>query len=196
MSISAFGDRVPRFAAGVFVHPDATVIGDVILEEGVTVWPGAVLRGDVERIVVGAHTSFQDGAIAHTDRGSPVSIGRDCIIGHGAIIHGATVGRGSLIGMHATLLTGCTVGEDSIVGAQTLVPEGRVFPPRSLLVGSPAKLRRELTEADLQPLDAMRERYTARGRSYSEQGLSVDLAAFRSTMASDAGGEGEGERRR
>ena len=76
MSISAFGDKVPQFGPGVFVHVDATVIGDVVLEEGVTVWPGAVLRGDVERIVVGAYTSFQDGAVAHSDPGSPVRIGR------------------------------------------------------------------------------------------------------------------------
>ena len=179
MSISAFGDKVPQFGPGVFVHVDATVIGDVILEEGVTVWPGAVLRGDVEQIVIGAYTSFQDGAIAHSDPGTPVQVGPGCAIGHGAIIHGATVGAGSLIGMHSTLLNGSEVGEESIVGAQTLVPQRRSFPRRSLLIGAPARVARELTDEDLAPLQGVRERYAARGRLYAQQGLAADLAAFR-----------------
>ncbi len=179
MSISAFGDKVPHFGPAVFVHPDATVIGDVVLEEGVTVWPGAVLRGDVEQIVVGAFSSFQDGAVAHSDPGSPVRIGPGCIIGHGAIVHGATIGAGCLIGMHATLLNGCEVGEESIVGAQTLVPQRRSFPPRSLLIGSPARVERALTDEDLTPLAGVHERYSARGRLYAEQGLAADLSAFR-----------------
>ncbi len=180
MSISAFGDKVPHFGSAVFVHPDATVIGDVVLEEGVTVWPGAVLRGDVEQIVVGAFSSFQDGAVAHSDPGSPVRIGPGCVIGHGAIVHGATIGAGCLIGMHATLLNGCEVGEESIVGAQTLVPQRRSFPPRSLLIGSPARVERALTDEDLAPLAGVHARYSARGRLYTERGLAADLSAFRS----------------
>jgi carbonic anhydrase/acetyltransferase-like protein (isoleucine patch superfamily) len=179
MSISAFGDKVPQFGPGVFVHADATVIGDVVLEEGANVWPGAVLRGDVERIVVGACTSIQDGAVAHSDPGWPVTIGADCIIGHGAIVHGAIIGAACLIGMHATLLNGCEVGEECIVGAQALLPEGRRYPPRSLLLGSPARVARELTEEDLAPLADVHERYTLRGRLYAEQGLGADLSAFR-----------------
>jgi carbonic anhydrase/acetyltransferase-like protein (isoleucine patch superfamily) len=178
MSISALGDKVPQFGPGVFVHVDATVIGDVILEEGVTVWPGAVLRGDVEQIVIGAFTSFQDGAIAHSDPGSPVYVGPGSAVGHGAIIHGAIIGAGCLIGMHSTLLNGCEVGEESIVAAQALVPQRRAFPRRSLLVGSPARVVRVLTEEELAPLQAVRGRYTARGRLYAEQGLGADLSAF------------------
>lgn len=179
MSISAFGDKVPQFGPGVFVHVDATVIGDVVLEEGATVWPGAVLRGDVEQIVVGAFTSFQDGAIAHSDPGSPVRIGAGCIIGHGAIVHGATIGDGCLIGMHATLLNGCEIGEESVVGAQTLVPERRSFPRRSLVLGLPARRMRELTDEDLAPLAGVHQRYSSRGRLYAEQGLGADLSGFR-----------------
>jgi carbonic anhydrase/acetyltransferase-like protein (isoleucine patch superfamily) len=179
MSISAFGDRVPQFGRDVFVHADATVIGDVILEEGVTVWPGAVIRGDVEQIVIGAFTSFQDGAIAHSDPGSPVSIGPGCAVGHGAVIHGCTIGAGCLIGMHSTLLNGSEVGEESIVGAQALVPQRRTYPRRSLLIGSPARVVRELTDEDLAPLEGVRGRYAARGRLYAEQGLAADLSAFR-----------------
>ena len=111
MSITVFGDKVPCFGPGAFVHPDATVIGDVVLEEGASLWPGAVLRGDVERILLGSHTSFQDGSIAHTDPGWPVVIGPDCVIGHGVIVHGAIIGARCLIGMGSTLLNGCEIGD-------------------------------------------------------------------------------------
>jgi carbonic anhydrase/acetyltransferase-like protein (isoleucine patch superfamily) len=177
--IHAFGDKVPRFGPDVFVHADATVIGDVILEEGVTVWPGAVLRGDVEQIVVGAFTSFQDGAIAHADPGTPLHIGSGCAVGHGAILHGCTVGDGCLVGMHATLLNGCLVGEHSIVGAQTLVAQDRTYPSRSLLLGSPARVVRELTDEEIEAVVAVRGRYAARGKLYTEQGFGADLSAFR-----------------
>ena len=178
MSISAFSDKVPQFAPGVFVHPDATIIGDVVLETGVTVWPGAVLRGDIERISVAADTSIQDGVVIHTEPGAPVVIGRGCMIGHGAIVHGAVIGDGSLIGMHTTLLDGAEIGEQSIVGANALVLGRRAYPPRSLLIGTPAKPARELTDEDLAPLVVIRGRYTARGRLYAEQGLAADLSAF------------------
>jgi carbonic anhydrase/acetyltransferase-like protein (isoleucine patch superfamily) len=179
MTIHAFGDKVPQFGPDVFVHRDATVIGDVILEEGVSVWPGAVLRGDVEQIVIGAFTSFQDGAVGHADPGTPLYVGPGCAVGHGAVVHGCTIGARCLIGMHATLLNGCEVGEESIVAAQALVPQKRVHPARSLLIGSPARVVRTLTDEDLAPLDAVRGRYSARGRLYTEQGLGADLSSFR-----------------
>jgi carbonic anhydrase/acetyltransferase-like protein (isoleucine patch superfamily) len=179
MTIHAFGDKVPRFGPDAFVHVDATVVGDVILEEGATVWPGAVLRGDVEQIVVGAFTSFQDGAVAHADPGTPLRIGPGCAIGHGAVLHGCTVGDGCMVGMHATLLNGSEVGDHSIVAAQALVPQDRVFPPRSLLVGSPARVARELTDAEIERITRIRGRYTARGRLYAEQGFGADLSPFR-----------------
>ena len=179
MSINALGDKVPQLGPGVFVHPAATIVGDVVLEEGVTVWPGAVLRGDVEQIVIGAFTSFQDGAIAHADPGTPLRVGVGCAVGHGAILHGCTVGNGCLIGMHATLLNGCEVGECSIVAAQALLPENRSYPPRSLLVGSPARTIREVTDDEIERITGVRGRYTARGRLYTEQGLGTDLSAFR-----------------
>jgi len=179
MAVHAFGDKVPRFGPDAFVHVDATVIGDVVLEAGATVWPGAVLRGDVEQIVVGALTSFQDGAIAHADPGTPLRVGAGCAVGHGAILHGCTVGDGCLIGMHATLLTGCEVGDGSIVAAQALLPEDRAYPPRSLLVGSPARAIREVTDEELERITRVRGRYMARGKLYAEQGFGADLSAFR-----------------
>jgi carbonic anhydrase/acetyltransferase-like protein (isoleucine patch superfamily) len=177
--IHPFGDKVPRFGPDAFVHVDATVVGDVILEEGVTVWPSAVLRGDVEQIVIGAFTSFQDGAIAHADPGTPLHIGCGCVIGHGAILHGCTVGDGCLIGIHATLLNGCEVGECSMVAAQALVPQNRTYPARSLLVGSPAKVVRELTDEEIERITWVCGRYTARGKLYTQQGFGVDLSPFR-----------------
>jgi carbonic anhydrase/acetyltransferase-like protein (isoleucine patch superfamily) len=179
MTIHAFGDKVPRIGPDAFVHVDATVIGDVVLEEGATVWPGAVLRGDVEQIVIGSFTSFQDGAVAHADPGTPLRVGSGCAVGHGAILHGCTVGDGCLIGMHATLLNGCEVGEYSMVAAQALIPQSRAYPPRSLLVGSPARVQRSLTDEEIAEIKWVRGRYATRGKVYTEQGFGTDLSPFR-----------------
>ncbi len=180
MSISAFGERVPRIGPGVFVHPEATIIGDVVLEEGASVWPRAVLRGDVERIFIGAFTNVQDGVVMHSDPGYPVVLGPGCTVGHGAILHGTTVGAHCLIGMQATLLNGCHIGEESIVGACSLLPQGRKYLPRSLLVGSPARVVRQLGDEDVRPILGVRDRYVRRGERYTQLGLGTDLSAFRS----------------
>lgn len=179
MSIRAFGDKVPLFGAAVFVDPGATVIGDVVLEDGANVWPGAVLRGDVERITLGAHTSFQDNSVAHSDPGYPVVVGSDCIVGHAVIVHGAIIGGRCLIGMGSTLLNGCEIGDESIVGAGALVTQGKKFPPRSLILGSPAKVVREVTDEDLAPRRELCDRYARRSARYIELGLAADLSAFR-----------------
>ena len=178
MTIHAFGDRVPQFGPDAFVHVDATVIGDVVLGEGATVWPSAVLRGDVEQIVIGPFTNVQDGAIAHADPGTPLHVGAGCTIGHGAILHGCIVGDSCLIGMHATLLNGCRVGDYSIVGAQSLLLQNRTYPPRSLLVGSPARVVRELTDEEVEHIATVRGRYSARGKLYAEQGFGTDLSSL------------------
>lgn len=179
MSITAFGDKVPVFGSQVFVHPDVTIIGDVVLEKGANLWPGAVLRGDVERILVGAHTSFQDNSVAHTDPGFPIVIGPDCVVGHSVIVHGATIGARCLIGMGSTLLNGCEIGDESIVGANSLVTQGKKFPPRSLIMGSPAKVVREVTDDDLAPRRELRDRYVRRSATYVDLGLAADLSPFR-----------------
>jgi carbonic anhydrase/acetyltransferase-like protein (isoleucine patch superfamily) len=173
MSIRAYRDRAPQFGADVFVDPDATIIGDVVLEDGVSIWPGAVLRGDVERILIGTHTSFQDNSVTHSDPGYPVVVGPDCVIGHAVILHGAKVGARCLIGMGSTLLNGCEIGDESVVGANSLVTQGKVFPPRSLIVGSPAKVVREVTDDDLKPRAELRDRYARRSLAYLAEGLGV-----------------------
>ncbi len=176
MPITPFKDKQPAFGRDVFVHPTATIIGDVVLEEGANVWPGAILRGDVECIRLGSHTSFQDNSIAHSDPGYPVTVGPDCVVGHGVILHGATVGARCLIGMGSTLLNGCEIGDESVVGANSLVTQGKTFPPRSLIMGSPAKVVRAVTDEDLQPRVELRDRYARRSFDYIEQGLGADLA--------------------
>jgi carbonic anhydrase/acetyltransferase-like protein (isoleucine patch superfamily) len=128
-----------------WVAPSATVLGDVVLEEDVSVWFGAVLRGDCERIHVGRGSNIQDGSVLHADHGIPLRIGRNVTVGHQCMLHGCTVGDGALIGIGAVVLNGAVIGEGSLVGAKSLVPEGKEYPPGSLILGSPARVVRGLT---------------------------------------------------
>ena len=130
-----------------WIAPDAHVIGRVRLAPGVGIWFGAVLRGDNELIDIGAGSNIQEGAMLHTDMGYPIAVGAEVTIGHHAILHGCTVGEGSLIGMGATLLNGVRIGAGCLVGANALVTEGKAFPDRSLIVGAPAKAVRTLDDA-------------------------------------------------
>jgi carbonic anhydrase/acetyltransferase-like protein (isoleucine patch superfamily) len=173
MPLVTYQDKTPIVAAGVFIWPDAVVIGDVVLLEGANIWPGAVLRGDVERITIGRQTSFQDNSVAHSDPGFPVDIGPSCIVGHGVIVHGARIDEGCLIGMGSTLLNGSVIGARSIVGANALVTQGKKFPPRSLIMGTPAKLVREVTDEDIAVRVALSERYARRAAEYLRLGLGL-----------------------
>jgi carbonic anhydrase/acetyltransferase-like protein (isoleucine patch superfamily) len=137
-------------AAAAFVAPNATLIGRIILKEGCSIWYGAVLRGDVERIEIGAHTNIQDGAIIHGDPGQPTVLEDYVTVGHRAVIHSAHVERGSLIGIGAIILNGVRVGAGSIIGAGAVVSKS--VPPCSLWVGVPAKPVRELSEVEVRKL--------------------------------------------
>lgn len=148
--ITGIGGREPRIDDEAFVAPMASVIGDVTLEAGASVWYGAVLRGDVERITVGAQANVQDNATLHADPGFAVRVGERVSIGHNAVVHGATVEDDCLIGMGATVLNGAVIGAGSLVAAQALVPQGMVVPPGSLVAGVPAKVKRSLSEEELQ----------------------------------------------
>ena len=140
----------PRVHATAYIDSSAQVIGDVEIGEASSIWMNAVVRGDVNWIRIGARSNVQDGTIVHVMNDThPTALGDDVTIGHGAIVHGCTIGDRVLIGMGAILLNGATVGEDSIVAAGSLVPEGGVIPPRSLAMGSPARVRRTLTEAEV-----------------------------------------------
>jgi carbonic anhydrase/acetyltransferase-like protein (isoleucine patch superfamily) len=146
MPIYALGEMAPELPDPhqVWIAPNAHVIGRVRLGSNVGVWFGAVLRGDNELIDIGEGTNIQEGAMLHTDPGFPLAVGAGVTIGHHAIVHGCTIGDGSLIGMGATILNGAKIGRNSIVGANALVTEGKEFPDGSLIVGTPAKVVREL----------------------------------------------------
>ncbi|MEU1163482.1 gamma carbonic anhydrase family protein [Streptomyces sp. NPDC005921] len=161
--IVGIGGREPRIEDEVFVAPTASVIGDVTLKAGASVWYGAVIRGDVETITVGARANVQDNATLHADPGFPVRIGERVSIGHNAVVHGATVEDDCLIGMGATVLNGAVIGEGSLVAAQALVPQGMVVPAGSLVAGVPAKVRRELSAEE-------RQGVTLNGTLYAELG--------------------------
>ena len=140
------GDAVPEVADSAWVAPGAYVVGDVRLGEEVSVWYGAVLRGDTEPIRIGARTNIQDGCVLHADPGYPAKIGEDCVVGHKAIVHGCEIGDRCLVGMGAIILNGAKIGKGSIVAAGALVPEGKEYPPHSLIVGVPAKRAKDVSE--------------------------------------------------
>ena len=142
--IYTLGERQPRSKA-LFIAPDAAVIGTVELGEESSVWFGAVLRGDNEPIRIGARSNIQDGSVLHTDPSFPTTVGDGVTVGHRVILHGCTVEDGCTIGMGAVLLNGCRVGANSLVAAGALLPEGREYPPGSLIMGMPARAVRELT---------------------------------------------------
>lgn len=137
----------PQIDPTAWVAPTAVLIGNVIIGPRANIWFGAVLRGDNEAIVVGEGSNVQENSVLHTDMGYPLTIGANCTIGHKAMLHGCTIGDGSLIGMGATLLNGAKIGAGSLVGACALVTEGKEIPPGSLVMGSPGKVVRELDEA-------------------------------------------------
>ena len=165
--ILPYGDKVPRVAPDAYLAPNATLIGDVTVAAEASVWFGAVLRGDDEAIVIGARSNVQDNAVVHADTGFPTIVGEDVTIGHGAIVHGAKVGDGVLIGMGSTLLNGATVGAESVVGANALVSEGKEFPARSLILGVPGKVVRELDDAAAAHGRIGAAHYVARGKRYA-----------------------------
>lgn len=142
--------RLPVVDPSAFIDESAQVVGDVEIGAESSVWMNAVIRGDVHRIRIGRRTNVQDGTVVHVMQGThPTRIGDDVTIGHGALVHGCTIGDRVLVGMGAIILTGAVIGDDSIVAAGTLVTEGTVVPPRSMVMGSPGKVRRSLSDEEV-----------------------------------------------
>ena len=160
----AYKDILPKIHPSAFIAPGAMIIGAVTIGEESSVWFNCVLRGDLEYIEVGERTNIQDGTVVHLDPGFPCVIGADVTIGHGAIIHGCTVGDGAMISMGATILTGAKIGERAIIAAGAVVREGQEIPPDTLAMGLPAQVKREVTPADLERVRSGREGYVARGQ--------------------------------
>jgi len=159
--IHALDGREPVIGRDVWIAPGAHVIGDVVLEDEAGIWFGAVLRGDNEVIRVGRGSNIQENCVLHTDIGFPLTIGADCTIGHKAMLHGCTIGDGSLIGMSATVLNGAVIGQGCLIGAGALVTEGKVIPDGSLVMGAPGRVVRSLDGAARAGLLASAEGYRA-----------------------------------
>ena len=150
----------------VFIAPGAAVIGNVELASDSSVWFGAVLRGDIERITIGQGSNIQDGSVLHTDPGHPLTIGKDVTVGHLVMLHGCKIGDNSLIGIGSTVMNGASIGSDSIVGAHSLVTEGKSFPDCVLILGVPAEIARELSAEEIARLPDSARRYSERAKSY------------------------------
>lgn len=169
--IRAYEGRHPVRGEHVFIAENAHIIGDVRLADGVSIWFGAVLRGDIEPIIVGVDSNVQDGAVVHTDEGYPADIGERVTIGHAAVIHGAVIEEDALIGMGATLLSGSRIGAGAVVAAGALVPEGATIPAGVLAMGVPARVVRPLTDEEKHRVAEGMQNYKDRRDSYLAQGF-------------------------
>lgn len=170
MTLYALDGIAPTLPASgnYYIAPGARVIGNVMLGEEVGIWFNAVLRGDNEAIVIGPGTNVQDGCVFHTDPGFPMTIGADVTVGHAAILHGCTVGDGTLIGMGAVVLNGAKIGKGCLIGANALVTEGKEIPDYSMVLGQPAKVIRSIDEAMAAELRRAADVYKKRQRQYRE----------------------------
>lgn len=166
MPFHALDGVSPQLAQDAWAAPDAQIIGDVRIGAEASIWFHAILRGDNEKITIGARTNIQDGCVLHTDLGYPLEIGEGCTIGHRVILHGCLIGANSLIGMGATLLNGVNVGRNCLVGANSLLTECKAYPDNSLIIGAPARVLRELKDSEIAQLRESAAVYVANARRY------------------------------
>jgi carbonic anhydrase/acetyltransferase-like protein (isoleucine patch superfamily) len=169
MPIYQLGDKKPVIPSSCWIAPEAIVIGDVVLGERVSILFGAILRGDNDPITIGDDSNVQDNSVVHTDPGCPVKIGKGVTIGHQVMLHGCTIEDGALIGVGALVLNNAVIGKDCLVGAGAVVTEGKSFPARSVIFGSPAKAVREVSEDNVMRLRMSAESYVRRGAMYKEK---------------------------
>jgi carbonic anhydrase/acetyltransferase-like protein (isoleucine patch superfamily) len=174
MAIYQLGEDTPRIDATAWVADSAQVISRVALHDSASVWYGAVLRGDNEWITVGQRSNVQEGSVLHTDIGWPLTLGADVTVGHQAMLHGCTVGDGSLIGIQAVVLNGAQIGKNCLVGAGAVVTEGKVFADGSVILGAPAKAVRGLTEEQLQRIKSGATHYVANAQRHRLQLKRID----------------------
>jgi carbonic anhydrase/acetyltransferase-like protein (isoleucine patch superfamily) len=169
MSVYDLGDMRPQLPASgeYWIAPNATVLGNVILKKNASVWFSAVVRGDNDVISIGENTNVQDGSVLHSDAGLPLTIGDDVTVGHMAMLHSCDVGDNSLIGIGAVVLSRAKIGRNSIVGAHSLVPEGKEYPDGVLILGSPARVARELTEAEVAFLKVSADHYVQNWKRFA-----------------------------
>jgi carbonic anhydrase/acetyltransferase-like protein (isoleucine patch superfamily) len=166
LAIYQLEDRVPTIDPSAFVFDNATVIGLVTLGKNVSIWPYATLRGDNEPIVIGDDSNVQEASVLHTDPGVPLTVGRAVTIGHQAMLHGCTIGDGTLIGIQAVILNRAVIGKNCLIGAGSLITEGKVIADNSLVMGAPAKVVRELSADDIERMRLNTQSYVVRGQAY------------------------------
>ena len=174
MALYRIGDDAPRLAEGAWVAESASVIGRVELQAGASVWYGSVLRGDNEWITIGERSNVQDGCVLHTDMGFPMTLGADVSLGHMVMLHGCTIGDGSLVGIGSVVMNGAKIGRNCIVGAGSLVTEGKEFADNSLIVGSPAKAIRTLTDEQAAKLKLNAAHYVANAMRHRQEVERID----------------------
>jgi carbonic anhydrase/acetyltransferase-like protein (isoleucine patch superfamily) len=168
MAIYQLGEVAPDIDPSAYIAETANVIGNVRIEAGASVWFEVTIRGDNERIVVGKNSNLQEACVLHTDPGFPMTIGENVTVGHQAMLHGCTIGNGSLVGIQAIIMNGVKLGRNCLVGASSLVTEGKEFPDNSLIVGSPAKLLRTLSEQEIAGMQANAAHYVIRGGTFKK----------------------------
>ena len=171
--LDQFLGKKPKLGKGVYIASTATIIGDVTLGAHSSVWYGAVLRGDINRIVVGHHSNIQDNAVLHLADDFPCIVGNWVTVGHGAIVHACTVGDETLVGMGAVILDGAVIGKQSLIGAKALVTQGTKIPPGSLVLGAPAKVVRKLTPKERSGLRTWADKYVANAAYCLQHGINV-----------------------
>ncbi len=174
MAIYEYDGQRPEIDNTAYVHEQATLIGQVKLAAGASIWPQAVLRADNEPILIGTDSNVQDGAVLHTDPGFPLEVGEGVTIGHQAMLHGCSVGENSLIGIQAVVLNGAKIGKNCLVGAGALVTEGKEFPDNSLILGSPAKVVKTLGEDAVAALKANAQSYVGKAADYPTKLKRID----------------------
>jgi carbonic anhydrase/acetyltransferase-like protein (isoleucine patch superfamily) len=169
MAIYQLGDLVPRIASSAWVADSAEVIGNVTLHDEASIWFDCTLRGDSERIEIGKRSNIQDGTVIHADRGLPLVLGEGVSVGHMAMLHSCTVGDGSLIGIKAVVLNAAKIGRNCLVGAGSLVTEGKEFPDGSLIIGSPARVVRQLDAAQIERLQWIANHYVQNAQRFRNE---------------------------
>jgi len=174
MGIYSLGEHTPRIHETAWVAKSARVIGRVAMAEGSSVWFGAVVRGDVEDIRIGRNSNIQDNSVLHADTGIPLTIGENVTVGHHVVLHGCTVGDGALIGIRAVVLNGATIGRNCIVGAGSVVTEGKSFPDGTLIIGTPAKVVRELDAEQIAAMQQGATHYVRNARRFRAELKRID----------------------
>ena len=168
--IHSLGEKTVQIVGeDYFIAENATVIGSVIIHNDVSIWFNAVIRGDNDPITIGEGTNIQDGAVIHTDEGIPLKIGKGVTVGHQAMLHGCTIGDNSLIGIHAVILNNAEIGKNCIIGANCLITQGKVIPDNSMVLGSPGKIVREVTEEEIEELKHSAEHYVGNFKRFKKE---------------------------